>query len=129
MSDITLDLSILAGRLAICRFDQGANIPDWATQRPFFAITRTADELSVVCPEQHAPLEAPCERGWRALKLEGPFAFELTGILTAVATPLAEAEISIFAISTYDTDYVLVKAAQFEHALEVLEKQGHRLHR
>ena len=129
MSDIKLDLSILTERLAICRYDQGAKIPDRLTQRPFFTITRTADELSVVCPEQYAPREALCERGWRALKLEGPFAFELTGILAAVATPLAEAEIGIFAIATYDTDYVLVKAAQFERAVGVLEDRGHRVHR
>ena len=129
MSDITLDLSILDERLAICRLDQQAEIPSWAIQRPFFAVTRTSDELSIVCPEQNTPSDVCCEGGWNALKLAGPFAFELTGILTAVATPLAEAEIGIFAISTYDTDYVLVKAAQLDRAIEVLEEQGHRVHR
>ena len=127
MSNISLDLSILAERLAICQLDHQAEIPDWAIQRPFFAITRTGDELSIVCPEQLIPPEACCEGGWRALKLKGPFAFDLTGILAAVATPLAEAEIGIFAISTYDTDYVLVKAAQLDRAVQVLQEGGHRV--
>lgn len=120
-----LTLSVLPQRLAVCRFGPEATIPAWATIAPFFSVTRTTDELSIVCPEDHVPLDVPCERDWQALKLEGPFEFSLVGILSAVAAPLAEAGVSIFAIATYDTDYVLVREFQLEQAVAVLREEGH----
>jgi uncharacterized protein len=120
-----LTLSILPERLAICRLPATAPIPAWATAESFFSITRTADELSIVCREQYVPAGRETSRGWRALKLHGPFAFELTGILLRVAGPLAQAGITILPIATYETDYVLVKEERLETAVAVLQQAGH----
>ncbi|BCX04805.1 MAG: hypothetical protein KatS3mg053_2743 [Candidatus Roseilinea sp.] len=125
MRDFPLTLSVLPDVLAVCRLDPTATIPDWATGEGFFSVTRTADELSIVCREAHVPGDVVCERGWRALKLHGPFDFGQVGILVSVVSPLAEAGIAIFVISTYDTDYVLVKAAQLESAVAALTRSGH----
>lgn len=124
---MTLNLSLLSDQLAVCRLDAQAEIPAWATREPFFAITRTADELSIVCRAQNVPAGVQQEAGWRALKLEGPFDFALTGVLVSVAQPLAVAGIGILAIATYDTDYVLVKEAQLQRAIGVLQEQGHKV--
>jgi hypothetical protein len=88
------------------------------------SLTRTEQELSVVCREAAVPAEVQSERGWRALEVVGPLDFALTGILAALAGPLAAAGISIFALSTYDTDYVLVKATTLARAIAVLQAAG-----
>jgi hypothetical protein len=124
-----LNLTILDDRLAVCRLDPQAAIPAWATSEPFCSITRTAGELSIVCAESHVPAGVVCERGWRALKAEGPFDFAVVGVLAALAQPLAEASIPILAIGTYDTDYVLVKEAQLERAVAALAACGHHIQR
>jgi hypothetical protein len=123
----SLSLSVLEERLAVCRLEPRAEIPPWATSAPFFCVARTPDELSVVCPEEHVPAGITCERGWRALKLEGPFGFELTGVLASVAAPLAESEVGILAIATYDTDYVLVKEEQLDPAIAALCERRHEV--
>jgi len=87
----------------------------------------TDDELSLVCEEAHVPGNVRCQRGWRMFKLQGPFDFALTGILKAVLDPLAAAGIGIFALSTYDTDYVLVQAPRLDEALSALRDAGHRI--
>lgn len=115
-----LTLSLMPMRLAVCRLDVSSNIPEWGLQGTFFSITRTEEEVSVVCFEAKVPSEVKAEKGWRYFKVEGPLAFELTGILSALAQPLAEAKVSIFAISTFDTDYILVKEENLQRALEVL---------
>jgi len=125
LRDTSLTLSILPGTLAVCRLDPTAAIPDWATGEGFFSVTRTADELAIVCCEAYVPDDVMCERGWRALKLHGPFDLGQVGILASVANPLAESGIAIFVISTYDTDYVLVKAIQLESAVAALTRSGH----
>lgn len=119
-----LTLSVLPGTYAICRLDAGTTIPAWALHGDFVSLTCTEDELSVVCAETAVPDGVQCERGWRCLKVEGPLDFALTGILASLAGPLAAAEISLFAISTYDTDYLLVKAGQLAEALAVLAAAG-----
>ena len=121
----SLRLSVLGERLAVCRLDAGSAVPDWATAAQFSSITRTAGELSVVCPEERVPVGITCERGWRALRLEGPFEFEMTGLLTSVAVPLAESGVSILAIATYETDYLLVQESQLDLATEALRERGH----
>lgn len=119
----SLVLSVLAERLAVCRMNPTAEqLPVGVTMGSFCSITRTMDELSVICPEGDVPDGIMCERGWRALKLEGSFDFSLSGILVSVAGSLAEAGVSIFAVSTYDTDYVLVKEEQLDVAAS---EQGH----
>ncbi len=130
---VTLTLTLLPDVFAVCRLDARAAAPPWAVRSAFFSITRTADELSIVCIESSVPDEAEgdagaglrVERGWRVFKFEGPFAFDQTGILLAAAKPLAEAGIGIFAMSTYDTDYLLVKEAQLQPAITALARAGH----
>ena len=115
----------MPGRWVVCRLAPQAAIPEWATASDFFSITRTTDELSIVCREAGVPEGVPCERGWAGLKVEGPLDFSLTGVLASLAQPLAEAGISIFALSTYDTDYVLMKEDDLERTRRVLALAGH----
>ncbi len=126
---VSLKLTVLADRLTVCRLDPHAEIPGWAVGEPFCSITRTADELSIVCTEPCVPAGVECERGWRALKVEGPFDFDAVGVLAAVVQPLAQAGVPILTIATYDTDYVLVKEAQLERAMAVLMASGHHIRR
>ena len=122
-----LRLSTLEGRLAVCRLGAEAEIPDWATRSSFFSVTRSPDELSVVCPEDAVPDGTKSEGGWRALRLDGTFGFGLVGVLASVATPLADSEVSILAIATHDTDYVLVKDEQLDLATAALRRCGHEV--
>jgi uncharacterized protein len=125
--DASLRLSVLAGRLAVCRLDAGSRVPAWATAAPFFCVAGTAEELSVVCAEERVPAGTVCERGWRAMKVEGPLDFGLTGVLSSVAVPLAESEVGILAIATYDTDYVLLQESQLDIAARALRERGHEI--
>jgi hypothetical protein len=121
-----LNLQVLKGRLSVCRLAANIAIPDWAIGGgEFVSITRTSDELSVVCSESSAPKDVKCEHGWRAFKVAGPLDFSLTGITESIAKPLAEAGVSIFAVSTYDTDYVMVKEENLEKAIRALSAAGH----
>lgn len=122
-----LTLSLLPDTFAVCRLEHDAEIPQWARTGEFFSITRTGDELSVVCRDADVPDGIRCERGWRALKVHGPLDFALIGILAALAQPLTNAGISLFAISTCDTDYALVKEKNLENAIAVLKKEGHQI--
>lgn len=120
-------LFLLEGLFAICRLDRSAPIPDWATTEPFFSITRTADELSVVCPQKGIPEGIDCEAGWRCLKVESPFNFDLTGMISSIAVPLAEADIGMFVVATQDSDYLMVKEPDLERAIAVLSRAGYRV--
>lgn len=123
-----LALELTPDTLAVCRLDPAADIPDWA-RRPglFLTLSRTPEELSITTAQAAVPDSVPCERDYRAIRVRGPLAHHLVGILASIAAPLAEAGISIFAISTYDTDYVLVKAGNLEAAVRTLEEAGHRV--
>jgi hypothetical protein len=112
---------------AICRLDSEAVVPAWAAGTRFLTITRTASELSIVCDEARVPKEVHAERNRRLMQIEGTLAFTLTGVLASVAAPLATAGISIFAVSTYDTDYLLVSEEDLQEATQVLESAGHAL--
>lgn len=116
----TLRLSILEHTYAVCRLAPDSAIPDWIDKTDFWSVTKTRDELSVLCRQKNIPADVKAERGWNVIKVEGPLDFGLTGILASIATPLAKAKISIFAISTFDTDYVLVKEEQIDLAKNVL---------
>ncbi|OWJ65742.1 ACT domain-containing protein [Inquilinus limosus] len=125
MTEARLTLSLLPETLAVARLPAGAALPGWVDwSDPFVTVSRTRDELSVVCPEARVPAETRAERGWRGFKVEGPLDFALTGILARLAAPLAEAGISIFAISTYDTDYLLVRTGDLEAATSVLQREN-----
>jgi hypothetical protein len=121
MPNKKLTLSVLPEKLGICHFDKNSPIPSWATEgSSYFTITKTKDELSVVCPQEKIPGGVLAEKDWRAFKVEGPLGFTLTGIVSVLSSPLAQAEISIFYISTYETDYILVKEENLEKAKKVL---------
>ncbi len=122
-----MNLTLLPDLLAVCKLPPDAPLPAWTRHGPFVSITLTPEEISVVCPNADVPSDADAERDWRAFKVDGPLGFELTGILVALATPLADAGISIFATSTFNTDYLLVKEDQVAHAARVLEAAGHNV--
>ena len=122
-----LALRVLPGRLAVCRLDADAPVPSWAWSGPLASATRTAGELSIVCSEAAVPKVVQQEGGWNALAVVGPLAFEDVGLLSALAAPLARAGLSIFVISTFDTDYLLVRAEKLDEAIGVLRGAGHRV--
>ena len=124
-----LTLSVLAEPLAIARLEPAAPVPDWAGSGELCAVTRTADELSVVCGDAAVPAGAQAQRAWRALKVHGPLDFSLTGVLAALSAPLAHASIPIFALSTYDTDYVLVRDEDLDRACKALTQAGQTIER
>ena len=124
-----LRLSVFPDVFAVCRLPPDAPLPDWAHTESFVSITRTRDELSIVCPQSHVPDGIQAEPGWRCLKVEGPFDLALTGVLASLAGPLAMARISILTVATYDTDYLLVKDQDIVRAMEVLEQAGHHVRR
>ena len=123
----SLTLSILPDTFAICRLAPHSAIPSWVTASNFFSITRTPDEQSIVCRQSAVPNEIRSERDWRCLQVNGPLDFSLTGILASLAAPLANAGISIFAISTFDTDYLLVKENDLAKAIDILRQAGHKV--
>lgn len=122
------ELFFLPERFAIGRMDRRSTVPIWAMQGGFYSVTRTADELSIVCNEQTMPQGVTCVRGYIALKVQGPLDFSLTGILAALSAVLAEAGVSIFALSTYDTDYILMRERDKTAASEALAKAGYTVH-
>jgi hypothetical protein len=122
-----MNLILLPETLAIAKLPPTAVIPTWALQGPFFSITQTADELSIVTLEEHIPLTVGANKGWRAFQVQGPIDFSAVGVLNSLTAPLAEAGISIFTISTYDTDYVLVKEEVRKQATKVLLAAGHQV--
>ncbi|MDA0231690.1 MAG: ACT domain-containing protein [Proteobacteria bacterium] len=120
---MTLSLSALPGHYCVVRLDAEAALPAWfSLAAPLAAACRTADELSLLCAEEDVPAAVPAERGLRAFKVAGPLDFSQTGILAAIAGPLGAAKIPIFALSTFETDYVLVPAARFAEAGEILSQ-------
>jgi uncharacterized protein len=124
----TLRFSLIPESFAICRLNPRSAIPEWAL-RPatFTSITRTSDELSIVCPENHIPPDLKSDVGWLCLKLEGPFPFSMTGVLTSFINPLSSNQVPIFAVATFDTDYVLIKQEFWEAASAALESAGHKI--
>jgi hypothetical protein len=126
MTARTLQLELLAGTFAVCRLDPGAAPPPWAAGS-FVSLTRTDAELSVVCPAEGVPAGVPAEGGWRALRVRGPLGFGMTGVLASLASPLASTGVSIFVVSTYDTDYLLVQERDLDRARHALVRAGHEL--
>lgn len=119
-----LRLHVHAGSMAIVRLAADAGTPDWIRQASWCSVTRTGEELSVVCESRLVPDDVRQSAGWRLLQVEGPLDFSLTGILHRITAPLAAAGISLFAISTFDTDYVLVGETDLEAAIPCLEASG-----
>ncbi len=129
MKEAKRNLLLLPETYAVCRLEKDAPAPDWGTRGLFFSVTRTEEELSVVCPDAHVPDGVRRQGGWRVLKVEGPLDFSLTGILASLTAPLAREGISVFALSTYDTDYLLVKEEKLEKAIQALREEGYAINK
>ena len=122
-----LNLTLLKNKFGICRLERNSAIPAWAENKGFCSITRTTEELSVVCPEENIPSDTICEKDWKCFKVEGPLDFSVIGILARISNLLAEEKISIFVISTYDTDYILVREPDLQAAIEKLSSNGYEI--
>lgn len=122
---ITHSLTALTGEFAVCALARDAEIPAWVPREGFWSVTRTTEELSIICAARAVPDGIRCETGWRCLKLEGPFELDAVGILLSVIQPLAAESISVLAIGAYETDYVLIKQHNWEMSIAVLRSYGH----
>lgn len=122
-----LTLTLLPEMFGICRFRPSEEIPGWALASAFFSVTRTSRELSIVCPERRIPAGVTSSRRWRALSVKGTLDFTEIGIIASLAIPLKEARVPIFVVSTFDTDYLLVRERHLKTAVEVLSGTGHRI--
>ena len=110
---------------AIVRLEPDAELPDWVRGGHFWSVTRSENELSVVCREEDVPTDASAERGWCALELAGPLDFSLTGVVAALVTPLADAAVPILVLSTFETDYLFVRERDLERSVDALAEAGH----
>jgi hypothetical protein len=124
-----LELNLLPERFAISRLAPTAPLPAWATQGAFYSVTRTCDELSIVAEEFRVPAGTQSQTGWRVLKVHGPFLLSEVGVMASLTAPLADARISLFVVSTFDTDYLLVTQEQLASAVVALDRAGHAIHR
>jgi len=125
-----MELDLYETDLAVCRLPADAPIPEWASHAPgpLVSITRTERELSIVAAQAAVPQDVQAEGGWRAMAVRGPLPFHLVGILASLAAPLADAEVPIFAVSTHDTDWLLVGHDRLGDARAALTAAGHRIH-
>ncbi len=123
----SLHLEVLDPPFAVCRLDRADGLLTKNLGGPFSSLSITDDEVSLVCVESAAPPGAEVEGGWRCLKVEGPLNFSEVGILSSLTTVLAEAGVSLFAVSTWDTDYLMVKRESLETAIAVLSAAGHEI--
>jgi hypothetical protein len=123
-----LTIAIYPKMYAVCQLKRDATVPTWAAEGPeFVSITRTTAELSIVCQQDLLPGDVRAEKNRRLMRIEGKLGFELTGVLASVTAPLSKAELSIFAMSTYDTDYLLIADEDLQKATEMLEAAGHTI--
>lgn len=119
---------MLPGTYAICRLDPNRPPPAYPPPGPdLVSVTFTQREISVVCPEEQTPSGARTEAGWRVLEVAGPLDLALTGVMASLIGPLSDAGVSVFAVSTYDTDFLLVRGEQVGHAARCLRHAGHRV--
>ncbi len=123
------ELSVLSDAFVVCRLEASAPVPSWALETAgFVAVTRTDDELSIICRERQAPQGVDTAVRWRGLKVHGPFPFETIGVLSTLSQALAAAKVSLLAISTHDTDYLFVRSVELAHAVRALRHDGHTVH-
>jgi uncharacterized protein len=127
MDNFSRSLLLFEDSFAICRMDRDAPVPEWAIEGYFFSVSRTPDELSLVVLETSVPAGVDCESGWRCLKIESPFDFDLSGMITSIAAPVAKTEVAVFVVATQDSDYLLVKERNLDRALSTLSEKGFRI--
>ena len=122
-------LSLQPEAYAIVGLSHSAPVPEWAMQGPFFSVTRTSDELSIIVEESNVPAGVQFQGGWRVIKVHGPFVLSEVGVLAALVGPLAAARVSVMTIATFDTDYLLVASESLTAAVSALERAGHTFQR
>jgi hypothetical protein len=127
MKTATFTVCAFDEAFAIARLPADCDVPTWAGAGPLVSVTRTPQELSIVCLEQDVPPDVCAERGWRCFAVAGPLAFSMVGVLQSLINPLVEGGIAVFVVSTFETDYLLVKAGELERAVERLEGAGHNV--
>ncbi|MCB2358251.1 ACT domain-containing protein [Clostridium estertheticum] len=127
MSEKILTMKLLNEKFSVCRLNKNEQMPEWVKDSSFYSITKTSDELSIVCSQDSIPSNIKCEKDWRILKVEGPLDFSLIGIISSISTILALKRISIFAVSTYDTDYILVKNKDIDNAILALSNERYEI--
>lgn len=127
ISPRSLQIKVLEPPFAVCRLDRSEEIAEKDLSGPFSSLSVTEDEISLVCVEAAAPAGAKVEKGWRCMKVEGPLSLSEVGILASLTTTLAEAGVSLFAVSTWDTDYLMVKHGSLRTAIDVLTEAGHEV--
>jgi hypothetical protein len=120
-----VQLYVLDELYAVVRLEPDAALPSWATNGHFWSITRSESELSIVCRQDDVPSDASAERGWCAFEVAGPLDFSLTGVVSSLVAPLADAEIPLFVVSTFETDYVLVREHDLRRSVDALTSAGH----
>jgi len=121
-------ISVLKDDYNVCRLNAFEGIPDWVLDTPLASITRTAEEFSIVCPKSVVPDELKSGQEWKCLKIHGPLGFDEVGIISSLTKVLADANISVFVLSTFETDYILVKRMNIEKAIKALSDNGHELY-
>ena len=126
---MTLRFLLLPQLYAVVQLPSDASWPSWASGGEFTSISRTRDELSIICEERLVPPDVAADRGWRCLALEGPFPLTAVGVAAVFTSVLARSEISVLIVSTYNTDYALLKDGALERAVAALERAGHRVTR
>lgn len=122
-----MKLEILDNKLKVVKLNKDEIVPEIVLKQEFYSITKTDEELSIVLDEDIDIQGDIIEYNWRAIKIVGILDFSLIGILSKISAILAQAEIAIFAISTYNTDYILLKSNKLEHAVEVLKQSGYEI--
>jgi hypothetical protein len=122
-----LQLSLLKDKYGICSLPNTAPIPDWALKESLISITRTEEELTIVCRQDLIPPQCKCDLNWRCFRIDGTFDLNQTGVISSISSPLANTGISIYCISTYNTDYFLVKEENVEQTISVLSDCGHSI--
>jgi hypothetical protein len=118
-------LRTLPDSYAVVRLQPGSDLPEWVDMGPFRSVTRTDHEVSVVCRDHDVPEGESVDRGWTVLEAMGPLDFSLSGIIASLIQPLADAKLPIFVISTFESDYVLIRSADLARAADALEEAGH----
>jgi len=125
----SINLKVLPDAYSISRLNGDEKFPSWADGAGFVSISRSPEELSIVCLQSRVPEGVKVDRDWRCVQFVGPFAFDETGIILSVIRPLTESSFGVFVVSTFDGDYMLLKETDFEKGLSVLTEAGHKIHR
>ena len=125
MSDKTFTLLQFPEKLAIVRLGPGAELPQWAESASLFSVTATATETSLVCATRSVPTKTPSIKPLTAFQVRGPLDPDATGILAGLLAPLADAAIPVYTLSTFDTDWIMVRLVDGEKASEAWRRQGH----